>query len=49
MSRQSLFPGSVYMKDAAKAADFYNVQAGFKKMMAMPGVYTFKGPSCMVP
>ena len=35
-------------EDAAKAADFYLAQAGFKKMMEMPGLYIFKGPSCMV-
>lgn len=35
-------------EDAAKVADFYREQAGFKKMMEMPGVYMFKGPSCMV-
>ncbi len=35
-------------EDAAKAADFYLAQAGFKKMMEMPGLYVFKGPSCMV-
>jgi len=35
-------------EDAAKAADFYRAQAGFKKMMEMPGMYIFKGPSCMV-
>ena len=35
-------------EDAAKAADFYLAQAGFKKMMEMPGVSMFKGPSCIV-
>jgi hypothetical protein len=35
-------------EDAAKAAAFYLAQTGFKKMMETPGLFIFKGPSCIV-